>query len=1068
MKRILTTSLLLAATIFAQQFEIAKIPDNGLVILPISQAQAQLRCEGIDLQSQNIPPNSLAIQFPQQLTEKSQRQPLLVTIMPKQPGAETSPKNVAKAFIKGNDFTVDFDQATLGAFPSKITFKSGRVLDNMTWGDRVYSNDPNHLKERGEWRLHNDPSPLLQELDGPIAKSIIVHAKYHNDKGIAAPHGPRATYAFTSFKREPQLIYVTASFSQDEHFDWKERHFMSFHLNDGGLGTWQGGDVPNECRLSGPTAEDSKGHKYFKSWAAFEEDGDFVAIRTGNPMAMVHLPLKIKYIHASGRSSWTFWSKQAKTQSTWLQIGSSNQKIESEIEKAAIPEQPGFFRNVTAMPDLKDVEIRESNDLQVGFKINSTPEGQTAALTHVLHKQANINLMHNPQNLFSLIIQQISTRERIALDSSTTWKTIRWQDNELVFTGPTTNDNLENLQLRLNIDANKQAKGIQFKARITTGNKDYRPMELEFASLSLQDLGLATECVVPESMGTRIVNPATSSRKITGNYSSFMCTMPWFAFWDKTKEIGFYLASHDPTGAAKTVTMDATLEPFETKLAIAYILPSSSDNPDQWTETDGTVIWKTFDGDWYDAALIYRDFVRKQASWFPKMGPQGRVNAPMWFKRTGVFQKVAETGDKVVPQVKEFRSLLPGIETGVHWYRWHQIPWDNDYPHYIPAKPGFEEAVKAIQAEGAHVIPYTNGRLWDTRDRGIEDYQYSMHGKLGACKKTDGTPYTEHYKSKESDGSRVKFSPMCPGSKIWKDKVAENVKHITTIYGLDGCYMDQIGACSPVPCEDTTHGHPTRGGNWWTAEYRKLLENIRNQIPDDKIFATEGNSETVIDQMNMMICWQIEGDDNRIVPAFATVYSGAAFLYGSSIPNNPRAMRMKWANNLINGDILGWFPVTFIREKNQLDYVKKLLNYRQNTVEFFYDGEMTRSPKISGTIPTWNENWDLFGKVAYNEKAVVQAGARRIVKYQYDKDGNRLWDTGKIDSALITFTNFADEPVEATVEVSWKDLGINPKNATLQRVNHDGSKTPVALELLNNKITFQPRDTWGIIVTPNP
>lgn len=134
MKRILTTSLLLAATIFAQQFEIAKIPDNGLVILPISQAQAQLRCEGIDLQSQNIPPNSLAIQFPQQLTEKSQRQPLLVTIMPKQPGAETSPKNVAKAFIKGNDFTVDFDQATLGAFPSKITFKSGRVLDNMTWG----------------------------------------------------------------------------------------------------------------------------------------------------------------------------------------------------------------------------------------------------------------------------------------------------------------------------------------------------------------------------------------------------------------------------------------------------------------------------------------------------------------------------------------------------------------------------------------------------------------------------------------------------------------------------------------------------------------------------------------------------------------------------------------------------------------------------------------------------------------------------------------------------------------------------------------------------------------------
>ena len=44
-----------------------------------------------------------------------------------------------------------------------------------------------------------------------------------------------------------------------------------------------------------------------------------------------------------------------------------------------------------------------------------------------------------------------------------------------------------------------------------------------------------------------------------------------------------------------------------------------------------------------------------------------------------------------------------GVPVMAQWYRWHQIPFDNDYPHYFPAKPGFEEDEPSAQALAARL-----------------------------------------------------------------------------------------------------------------------------------------------------------------------------------------------------------------------------------------------------------------------------------------------------------------------------------------------------------------------------
>ena len=55
-------------------------------------------------------------------------------------------------------------------------------------------------------------------------------------------------------------------------------------------------------------------------------------------------------------------------------------------------------------------------------------------------------------------------------------------------------------------------------------------------------------------------------------------------------------------------------------------------------------------------------------------------------------------------------------------------------------------------------MPYINGRLWDTRDRGTEDFEFTKVALPAATKNEKGEPYTETYGSKESDGSPVRWA----------------------------------------------------------------------------------------------------------------------------------------------------------------------------------------------------------------------------------------------------------------------------------------------------------------------
>ena len=99
-------------------------------------------------------------------------------------------------------------------------------------------------------------------------------------------------------------------------------------------------------------------------------------------------------------------------------------------------------------------------------------------------------------------------------------------------------------------------------------------------------------------------------------------------------------------------------------------------------------MWRLLRGDWFDAALIYKDWARREARWWPRLGREGRSDTPEWMRGLSAWAQSCGAPDDCVANVKRFREFL-GVPVGFHWYNWHQIPFDNDYPHYFPAKPNF-------------------------------------------------------------------------------------------------------------------------------------------------------------------------------------------------------------------------------------------------------------------------------------------------------------------------------------------------------------------------------------------
>ena len=435
----------------------------------------------------------------------------------------------------------------------------------------------------------------------------------------------------------------------------------------------------------------------------------------------------------------------------------------------------------------------------------------------------------------------------------------------------------------------------------------------------------------------------------TGSYPSYQWPMQFLCV--NRGESGLYLACHDPQAWPKRFSL-VPLGEFH------FQIPA----PERGVAGNAyrprfPIVVGAYRGDWWQGAKLYRQWALAEAPWTQKGPIASRKDMPKALTGLGLWMLGGGHAKEVVPKMHEAAKLFE-VPIGIHWYNWHEIPFDTYYPNYFPTKPGFAEAVKELTSKGMVVMPYINGRLWDS---GNDNFKEALPF---ACKTPDGKPYLEEY------GSGRKLACMCPATPFWQKKVQEICRRLMTECGVNAIYIDQIAAAAPQLCHDKSHGHPIGGGAHWVEGYRTMLAPIMQMAHADGrdvILTTENDAEPYMDNVNAFLVWNPRYDNE--IPMMTAVYSGHTVYFSSpsAVNDELRAFCASQGRDWLWGCQLGWMGFELLAPENRAkaEYLRDLAKQRLAAAKFMVYGELLGEVKPLSDVPriemTWNRGWGAKG-----------------------------------------------------------------------------------------------------------
>ena len=586
-----------------------------------------------------------------------------------------------------------------------------------------------------------------------------------------------------------------------------------------------------------------------------------------------------------------------------------------------------------------------SGELELVFQ----PTDRGVSLASIRDRKQDRALLSAPQALFTLTAERLSDGESRTVasdaDFSVSSVTVEGDCCTISCSGC---EAIPGLTVTLLLTAQPEQNRITFQTVLQSTNPAYTLVSCDYPSLWF-DVGKDVHFLSPYGCGEAMDSDSElfgHGYRSAQDYPSYGASFQFMATWNDQTRRCLYYGIHDPAPAAKKFHFIREVN-APTMCVKASQPLCETDRPCNGQTLYGACVWQLTDGDWYDAALIYSAWMEQNASWVPEVGrPDGGWlnDVDAWFL---VHIDKDDFADEIIESAKDL-----GVRCAVHLYLWHNNPFDNDYPHYFPEKPTVRRELKKLQDAGIRVIPYINGRLWDTRDRGIEDWQYTSVAKPMATKDRTGKVFTESYSAKEENGEHTVLAVMCPSTALWQETVKGVCDRLVNDIRFDGVYLDQIAAAKPQPCADRTHNHLPGGGSWWMERYNDLLGHV-SRTGDPSILATECTGEPFMRHIQAYLSWL--WIKNQQVPVFPVLYADRVVTFGISYHSIQGAERdgmvIFYAQSLLYGEQMGWLSPKLYRNLPEKDFFRKLVGVRAQLHHVFHGGVMLRPPVLSDDAP---------------------------------------------------------------------------------------------------------------------
>jgi hypothetical protein len=964
------------------------------------------------------------------VTERGQRRYFQVKSAKPDQSRATTDLRVDEAdgtmLLSNQYFTAHVKQTGGGGFPHAITFNgSGNHYENFYWGDRLYT------KERGTRELQTDPKSTTTVLArGPLRVVLQAKARY-GAPGRYASGDAQALYRWV-YRAYSPIVEVTTTARRSDDYRWSEIQYLHVSRDDPLFGHWLGGQPLKRGRFT-----DSSTGEHLPKWGVMHNADD--AIGLAHPRGITLFDGVTEYFNYLKCPTHP-WTERTYENHGRLYFGPAQRDPQRYARLLVKPPSVTVRRLPLPQPAKPPAAVQyrlKSNALALEFAGEDAGLG-LVRLSNALTDEPLVASAEEKPLLWRIEFRSqtegakpLTLDNRAEAEASASLEdgtlTLKWHKLDLP-------DEPDAVDVTATVTLPPKAALSQWRIQVDCRSTRYGVWDVFFPAVAKVGPDQRPDVAVPRSNWGMLYR--NCMHRQAGTYPS--CRWPMQFLTANRGDTGLYLACHDPGAMPKRFSLSPLGEfHFQVHAPNQGVAGSGYEQP-------FPIVLGAYRGDWWRGAKLYRNWALENAPWTQKGPLATRKSTPKSLRDLGLWMLGGGHPKSVVPKMKQAAALF-SVPIGIHWYNWHEIPFDTYYPNYFPTKPGFAEAAAELTDGGMVVMPYINGRLWDS---GNQNFKTALPF---ACKKPDGEPYIERY------GSKRPLAVMCPATKFWQDKVVEICRRLMTEQHVNAIYIDQIAAAGPRLCYDESHGHPIGGGTWWVDGYRKMLARIQTLAHSDGrdvIITTENNTESYMDGVDAFLTWNPRYDHE--IPMLPAVYSGRTVYFSSpcNVGDSLTAFAMSEGRDWLWGCQLGWMGFELLEEKNRekAQYLDDLAAHRLVARDFMLDGELLGEVKPLNDIPEITVTW--------RRRRPHEATLPAVMATLWRARDGRL---------AVAMTNWSDET--QVVQIRPRSvLGKTQEPRLLVRVTADGTRP---YEYVDDpaqplKLVLVPRDVLVLTARPAP
>ncbi len=424
---------------------------------------------------------------------------------------------------------------------------------------------------------------------------------------------------------------------------------------------------------------------------------------------------------------------------------------------------------------------------------------------------------------------------------------------------------------------------------------------------------------------------------------------------------GLYWAFYDGAGYHKRVVYDNS-ERGEIEFKMEH-LPENCLTPGQDYSSTYPVALATYDGDWWDAARMYREWALQQ-KWAQKGPIRDRDDAADWVKNADIWVRGDArryTAELAEEYTNELQDAL-GVDTvGVQFYSWYHD--ESGEPNWMaplgwPMVEGYPEMIQRARQRGIHHTPYVNSLQVDFQSMGISE---DARSAILLDENLEGRRWSD-----EGDAWI-----MCAATETWRDILAQASEQLVRDGNVSGIYLDQLGGHCGRPCYSADHGHPVGGGTYATDGLREIcraiLETTREHFPEAAL-SGEVQHEMLIDVSDHRLChynywpgwvnlWPAVYGDYMV--NYGRTISLAQSPYADGTEREPIEFFGPCGNTLVAGMAFGRIwptgnPMNLLTaegNEDKRDYLQACVDLRQAARDWLEFGYLQRPVQMLTDIP---------------------------------------------------------------------------------------------------------------------